>query len=169
MQRISVIGIVGAGVVAVAALATYSFAQNAEVPAAAPEVVDAGTAPDGSANQITLYSNGSCDCCDDYADYLTANGFDVILVEDQQYTKVASTVGMPKQGIGCHVTTMEGYTMSGFIPVMFIEKLLNERPGISGITLPGMRMEAPSMAEIEQKALQVYAYAPVGVRPYPME
>ena len=169
MQRRFVFGLVGAGVVAVAALTTYTFAQNAEVPVPVPGVADAGPAPDGSSNLITLYNNGSCDCCNDYADYLTANGFDVTVVEDQQYYQVAVADGMPKQGIGCHVTTMEGYTMSGFIPVMFIEKLVNERPDISGITLPGMRMEAPGMAEDEQKALLVYAYAPVGVRLYPIE
>ena len=169
MQRRSVIRFVGAGFVATVALTTYSLAQSAEDPVTVPAVADAGAAPDGRANQITLYNNGSCDCCNDYADYLKANGFDVTLIEDQQYYQVALAVGMPVQGISCHVTKMEGYTMSGFIPVMFIDKLVNERPDISGITLPGMRMEAPGMDEDEQKTLQVYSYAPAGVSLYPME
>ncbi len=128
---------------------------------AAPSFAATGT--------ITLYSNPTCACCQTYADYLKANGYDLKVVPDENYEKVAIDAGMPVQGIGCHVAVIDGYTMSGFIPVRFIEKLTAEKPAISGITLPGMRMDAPDLAEDAQKALEVYSYAPTGVALYPVE
>lgn len=126
-------------------------------------------APAFAGETITLYSNPTCSCCQTYADYLKANGYEVNVVLDVNYDKVATAAGMPEQGIGCHVAVIGGYTMSGFIPVKFIKKLVTEKPDVSGITLPGMRMDAPYMAEDALKTLQVYAYAPAGVTPFPVE
>lgn len=118
---------------------------------------------------VTLYSDPTCTCCQTYAEYLKANGYEVNVVLDANYGSVATAAGMPEDGIGCHVAVIDGYTLSGFIPVKFIEKLTTEKPEITGITLPGMRMDAPDMAEDALKTLQVYAYAPTGVTLFPVE
>lgn len=118
---------------------------------------------------VTLYSDPTCTCCQTYAEYLKANGYEVNVVLDINYGSVATAAGMPEDGIGCHVAVIDGYTLSGFIPVKFIEKLTTEKPEITGITLPGMRMDAPDMAEDALKTLQVYAYAPTGVTLFPVE
>ncbi len=118
---------------------------------------------------VTLYSNPTCSCCQTYADYLTANGYEVTVVLRADYDKVAIMAGMPQDGIGCHVAVIDGYTLSGFIPVKFIEQLTSEKPSVSGITLPGMRMDAPDMEDAALKTLKVYAYAPTGVTLYPVE
>lgn len=118
---------------------------------------------------VTLYSNPTCACCKTYADYLTANGYTVTMVPDANYFEVATKAGMPQDGIGCHVAVMDGYTMSGFIPVKFIEKLTTQKPAVTGITLPGMLMGAPYMADVDLKTLEVFAYAPAGVTLFPVE
>ncbi len=118
---------------------------------------------------VTLYSNPTCTCCQDYAKYLTASGYEVKVVLDDNYEKVAMDAGMPDQGIGCHVAVIDGYVMSGFIPAKFIEKLTTDKPAVTGITLPGMRMDAPAMADEALKTLAVYAYGPDGVTPFPVE
>lgn len=128
---------------------------------AAPSFAASGT--------VTLYSNPTCGCCQTYGEYLTANGYDVKVVPDENYDKVATDAGMPVQGIGCHVAVIDGYTMSGFIPVKFIEKLTSEKPDVTGITLPGMRMDAPELAEDALTTLDVYAYGPAGVTRFPVE
>lgn len=126
-------------------------------------------APAFAAETVTLYSDLTCTCCQTYADYLKANGYEVNVVLDTNYGSVAIAAGMPEDGIGCHVAVIDGYTLSGFIPVKFIEKLTAEKPDIAGITLPGMRMDAPDMAEDALKTLQIYAYAPTGVTLFPVE
>lgn len=126
-------------------------------------------APAFAGEAVTLYSNPTCGCCKTYADYLTSKGYEVTMVPDPAYDKYATAAGMPQDGIGCHVAVIDGYTLSGFIPVKFIEKLTTEKPDVKGLTLPGMRMEAPGMADDALKTLQVYAYAPSGVKLYPVE
>ena len=126
-------------------------------------------APAFAGQTVTLYSSPTCDCCQTYADYLTANGYDVTMIPDENFDRVATAAGMPKDGIGCHVAVIDGYTLSGFIPVLFIEKLTTERPDVSGITLPGMRMDAPDMSEDAQKSLEVFAYGTTGVALFPVE
>ena len=126
-------------------------------------------APAFAGQSVTLYSSPTCDCCQTYADYLTANGYTVTLIPDENFDTVARAAGMPEDGIDCHVAVIDGYTMSGFIPVQFIEKLTSERPDVSGITLPGMRMEAPDMTEEVQKSLEVFAFGPAGVTLFAVE
>lgn len=126
-------------------------------------------APAYAGQAVTLYSNPTCDCCKTYADYLTSKGFDVTMVPDPNYDTVATKAGMPQDGIGCHVAVVDGYTLSGFIPAKFIEKLIADKPDVAGLTLPGMRMDAPDMADDALTTLQVYAYAPTGVTLYPVE
>ncbi len=126
-------------------------------------------APAIAGQDVTLYSDPTCSCCQDYADYLKVHGYEVKVVPDTNYDRVARDAGMPDAGIGCHVTVIDGYVMSGFIPVKFIEKLITEKPAVSGITLPGMRMDAPEMAEEALASLEVYAYAPSGVTLFPLE
>ncbi len=126
-------------------------------------------APAYAGEAVMLYSSPTCRCCKTYADYLTSKGYDVTMVPEVSFADVATKAGMPQDGIGCHVAVIDGYTLSGFIPVKFIEKLVTEKPAISGLTLPGMRMDAPDMADDALKTLQVYAYAPSGVLLYPVE
>ena len=126
-------------------------------------------APAFASETVTLYSDPTCTCCQTYAEYLKANGYEVNVVLDTNYGSAATLAGMPEDGIGCHVAVIDGYTLSGFIPVKFIEKLTAEKPEITGITLPGMRMDAPDMAEDALKTLQVYAYGPTGVTLFPVE
>lgn len=85
------------------------------------------------------------------------------MVLQDDFDKVANEAGTPEDGIDCHVAVMGCCTMSGFIPVLFIEKLLEDRPDIAGITLLGMRMEAPEMTDEAVRGLEVFAYAPTGV------
>ena len=61
---------------------------------------------------VTLYSDPTCTCCQTYAEYLKANGYEVNVVLDINYGCVATAAGMPEDGIGCHVAVIDGYTLS---------------------------------------------------------
>lgn len=112
-------------------------------------------APACAGGAVTLYSSPTCSCCKTYADYLTPNAYDVTMRPEVSYADVATKADMPQNGIGCHVAVIDGYTLTGFIPVKFIGKLVTEKPDVKGLTLPGMRMDAPVMAEDALKTLQV--------------
>lgn len=122
-----------------------------------------------AASPVTVWRDPGCGCCDAYADYLVANGFEVELVDDANFDDRAVIAGVPAQGIGCHLALIDGYAVSGLVPVEIINRLLAERPDIKGITLPGMPGNAPGMAEAKTGTLKIYAFGTAGVSVYSNE
>jgi len=118
---------------------------------------------------ITIYRDPGCGCCDAYADYLEGNGYTVTRVDDPNFDKRSIEAGVPRQGIGCHLAEIDGYVVSGLVPVEIIERLVAERPDITGITLPGMPANAPGMAPAKTGTLKTYAFGENGVTVYSEE
>ena len=104
--------------------------------------------------------------CDAYADYLKQNGFDVTVVDDKEFVARSVAAGVPEQGVGCHLAMIDGYAVSGLVPVEIINRLVQERPEITGITLPGMPANAPGMAPEKTGTLKVYAFGDAGISVY---
>ena len=157
MQRRTILSLIGGGIVGVGALTTLTRAQNTAEET--PEAVD-------GAKQITIWRDPGCGCCDAYADYLEQNGFTVARIDDRDFDRRSVEVGVPEQGIGCHLAEIEGYYVSGLVPVDIIDRLLNERPEITGITLPGMPANAPGMARVKSGTLKTYAFGEGGITVY---
>lgn len=160
MQRRTLLGLVGGGTVAAAALPTFTLAQNKE------DAPDAGSVPGGGAKQITIWRDPGCGCCDAYARYLEQNGYSVTLIDDRNFDQTSISVGVPEQGLGCHLARIEGYYVSGLVPVEILERLVSEKPAITGITLPGMPRNAPGMAREKTGTLKTYAFGPNGIAVY---
>jgi hypothetical protein len=118
---------------------------------------------------ITIWRDPGCGCCDAYADYLEGNGYTVTRVDDRDFDKRSVDMGVPERGIGCHLAEIDGYVVSGLVPVEIIERLVAERPDITGITLPGMPANAPGMAPAKTGTLKTYAFGKNGVTVYSEE
>ncbi|MBO6720117.1 MAG: metal-binding protein [Rhizobiaceae bacterium] len=118
---------------------------------------------------ITIWRDPGCGCCDAYADYLEGNGYAVTRVDDPNFDKRSIEAGVPQQGIGCHLAEIDGYFVSGLVPAEIIERLVSERPDITGITLPGMPANAPGMAPTKTGTLKTYAFGKNGVTVYSEE
>ena len=114
----------------------------------------------------TIYRDPGCGCCDAYAEYLEANGYQVTRVDDPDFDKRSVAAGVPAQGLGCHLAEIDGYYVSGLVPAEIIERLVTERPAITGITLPGMPGNAPGMAPEKTGTLKTYAFGEDGVTVY---
>jgi hypothetical protein len=119
-----------------------------------------------AAEPVTIYRSPGCGCCDAYAEYLKAEGFEVTVIDDRNFDHRAVAAGVPEQGLGCHLAMIGGYAVSGLVPAGIIERLLDERPAITGITLPGMPANAPGMAPAKTGTLRVYSFGPDGVGVY---
>lgn len=118
---------------------------------------------------ITIYRDPNCGCCDAYAKYLENNGYRVTRVDDRNFEKRSIRAGVPENGLGCHLAEIDGYVVSGLVPVEIIERLVTERPKITGITLPGMPGNAPGMAPAKTGTLKTYAFGKNGVTVYSNE
>ena len=90
-------------------------------------------------------------------------GFNVTIVDDPAFDQRSIEAGVPEDGLGCHLAMIEGYAVSGLVPAEIIVRLLEERPAITGITLPGMPANAPGMAPEKTGTLRVFAFGEDGV------
>ena len=106
--------------------------------------------------QSTLYKNPHCSCCEDYADYLRQNGFEVDVKETNVLEGITLKAGVPEKLAGCHTMFVDGYVVVGHISAEIMSKLLKERPPIVGIAIPGMPTGVPGMDGPKTSPVQVY-------------
>lgn len=104
---------------------------------------------------VTLYKNPQCGCCESYADYLRDNGFAVTVKPTHDLAAMSREVGIPDNVQGCHLSFIDGYVVSGHVPVGTVNKLLTERPDIKGVTLPGMPMGSPGMSGTKEASFEM--------------
>jgi hypothetical protein len=109
-----------------------------------------------AAETATLYKNPNCGCCEEYAKYLRANGFEVKVVASHDLVMLKEEHNIPGKLEGCHTTLIGNYVVEGHVPVESINKLLTERPLITGISVPGMPTGSPGMGGPKTEPLKVY-------------
>ncbi len=68
-------------------------------------------------------------------------------VTDERLNTVAAEAGVASDLRSCHTAKVDGYTVEGHVPAADIQKMLKERPKISGIAVPGMPMGSPGMEQ----------------------
>lgn len=103
------------------------------------------SAPAQARGRATLYKNPQCSCCEAYADYLGDNGFEVKVVPSNDLTLMGEKYGISDSQQPCHLSLIEGYVVGGHIPIEVVNRLLSEKPKITGINLPGMPTGTPGM------------------------
>src|SRR5713226_9675419 len=95
--------------------------------------------------KVTLYKDPQCGCCEGYAAYLRSNGFEVSIVPTHDLPLLDEKYGIAADLSPCHISIIGNYVVGGHVPIEVVNRLLAEKPGIAGITLPGMPMGSPGM------------------------
>lgn len=110
----------------------------------------------------TLFKNPQCTCCEGYAQYLRANGYEVRVVSTHDLPMIQQRQGVPAGLEGCHTTLIAGYFIDGHVPISTFNRLLEQRPVLNGITLPGMPTGSPGMGGPKTGPFTIQAVAPGG-------
>lgn len=105
---------------------------------------------------VALYKDPNCGCCDGHAAYLRQHGFTVTVTPTDDVAGMSRKAGIPDDFQGCHLAFIEGYAVSGHVPVSIVKRLLDERPAIKAITLPGMPLGSPGMGGVKEAPFTVY-------------
>lgn len=94
---------------------------------------------------VTVYKSPTCGCCSAWGDHMKAAGFQVreVNVDDLTETKQAS--GVPMRLRTCHTAVVGDYVIEGHVPADLVQKMLKEKPSVTGIAVPGMPMGSPGM------------------------
>jgi hypothetical protein len=116
--------------------------------------LDAESTP--TRGDVTLYKNPECGCCEGYVDYLRQQGFKVTAVPTNDLTVMGEKYGIPDSLQPCHISLIGGYVVGGHIPIEVVNRLLSEKPQITGITLPGMPAGTPGMPGEKTGPLEIY-------------
>lgn len=100
----------------------------------------------GSAGtKMTMYKDPNCGCCGKWADAARAAGFDVSIVPTPDIRSVKAKLGVPDELVSCHTTIAGKYVVEGHVPLNAVKRLLQQRPNIKGIAVPGMPLGSPGM------------------------
>jgi len=128
----------GALVVAVAGAVVFSSRGDAS-PSVATEAW-AGEAP-----VMTVYKSPTCGCCGDWVDHMREAGFEVVVRDTAGMAAVKTSLGVPAALGSCHTATVDGYVVEGHVPAAVVRRVLEERPAVAGVAVPGMPIGSPGM------------------------
>lgn len=104
----------------------------------------------------TLYKNPNCGCCAEHAEYLEDNGFDVEVIETNDLAQIKAEHNVPEKLNGCHSTLIGNYVFEGHVNAESIHKVLEDKPFIKGLSVPGMPLGSPGMGGEKQGPIEVY-------------
>ena len=95
--------------------------------------------------KVFSYRSASCGCCKKWINHLRDNGLEVVdnIVEDVSAIKIQYQI--PNNLRSCHSAQIGKYKIEGHVPIESINKLLEEKPLISGLAVPGMPHGSPGM------------------------
>ena len=130
----------------------------AAVPAMARGMAAGGAAP----IKISVYKSPSCGCCGEWVKHMQANGFDVQVIPMEDVSSVARASGVPNKLGSCHTALVGAYVIEGHVPADLVKKILNEKPKILGLSVPGMVDGPPGMNENLKKPYDVIAFDRAG-------
>ncbi|GMQ82626.1 MAG: DUF411 domain-containing protein [Rhodothermia bacterium] len=113
----------------------------------------------GDLPEVVVYLPATCQCCYDWVTYLQENGFPVSATNEKDMAAIKTKLGVDLSLRSNHTAVVEGYVIEGHVSVEDIVRLLQERPAITGLAVPGMPGGTPGM----ERMLSKIPYAPYDV------
>jgi hypothetical protein len=96
-------------------------------------------------NAMIVYKNPSCGCCTKWANRLEEQGFDADVRPVNNLDAIKREAGVPAAMASCHTAKVAGYFVEGHVPAADIQRLLQEKPDMAGLAVPGMPVGSPGM------------------------
>lgn len=100
---------------------------------------------EGPKAELVVYKTETCGCCGKWVDHLREHGFSVTTQDVTNLGVVKRRHQVAAELASCHTALVDGYVVEGHVPADVIARLLEERPPVVGLTVPGMPMGSPGM------------------------
>ncbi|KZL18276.1 hypothetical protein PsAD2_02668 [Pseudovibrio axinellae] len=108
--------------------------------------------------ELTVYKSEFCGCCTQWSDALKEAGFSVTVHNTEDLERVKRQAAIPENMQSCHTAMVDGYVFEGHVPLEAVTRMLEERPDIKGLSVPGMPMGSLGMGTPDQDtSYAVYA------------
>jgi len=123
-----------------------------------------------SAPEVTVYKSPTCGCCGKWIEHMQAAGFTVNAVDmdGEELVAIKQRHGVTRELSSCHTAVVGDYVVEGHVPADLVARLLQERPDVRGLAVPGMPIGSPGM-EVpgrEPDSYDVLAFDANGTRVY---
>ena len=107
---------------------------------------------------VVVYKSPTCGCCSKWVDHLKEAGFEVEAHDTNDVASVKQHYGVQRSFASCHTALVDGYVVEGHVPAQYVKQLLEERPEIVGLTVPGMPIGSPGMEGPNPEAYDVLSF-----------
>ena len=107
---------------------------------------------------VLVYKTPTCGCCNGWVEHLREAGFTVDARDVRDLMSVKLDAGVPTGMTSCHTAIVDGYVVEGHVPAEHVARLVQERPDIAGIAVPGMPIGSPGMEGPNPEPYQVLAF-----------
>lgn len=98
-----------------------------------------------AAGTLMVYKDAYCGCCTAWIEHMKAHGFEVHFEDRNDMNRIKQDMGIPRELASCHTAVIDGYWIEGHVPAADVKQLLEERPEVAGLAVPGMPMGLPGM------------------------
>lgn len=119
---------------------------------------NAALASSADSGAVVVYKSPACGCCGDWVDHLRTNGFEVRVEDRDDLRPVKAELGVPSDLAACHTAVVDGYVVEGHVPAADVRRLLEERPDVAGVAVPGMPVGSPGMEGPREERYSVVAF-----------
>ncbi|WP_028732235.1 DUF411 domain-containing protein [Rhizobium leguminosarum] len=125
--------------------------------AASAFVLPGGGVRADAPTKMTVYKDPNCGCCHEWSKAMSAAGFSLDVRDTDDLAAVKARLRVPADMQGCHTAVVEEYYLEGHVPLEAVQRLLNERPPLRGLAVPGMPPGSLGMGDDPQASYDVYA------------
>lgn len=128
--------------------------------------MSACTSAQADTQTATVYRSPACGCCEKWVSHLEENGFKVKREDMNDRTPLMMRHGVPYNVSSCHTAVIGDYVVEGHVPADVIKRMLEEKPDIKGIGVPGMPIGSPGMEGPNPEPYDVIAFGEGGTSVY---
>lgn len=111
-----------------------------------------------AATTVTVYKSPTCGCCSNWIAHLEEAGYAVEAHDQNDVRPIKAELGVAPELGSCHTAVVEGYVIEGHVPADAIARLLEERPNIVGLAVPGMPVGSPGMEGPNPQPYEILAF-----------
>ncbi|CAN5356487.1 hypothetical protein BH23GEM2_BH23GEM2_17110 [soil metagenome] len=145
------------------AMAPMPHSSGAATTAGADAAPQSATGARGDAAvAAVVYKDANCECCAKWVDHIRDAGFTATSHNVTDLNSVKARYGVPRALASCHTAEIGGYVVEGHVPADLIRKMLNEKPDIAGIAVPGMPVGSPGMEWTYTEPYDIIAFTKSG-------
>lgn len=135
-----------------------AFLRGTESPGE-PGSIGPRTGQDDDLPPLRVAKTETCGCCAEWVRHMEESGFELVVrdVEPADLLAAKARLGLEPRLRSCHTAAGAGYVFEGHVPADLVRRVLEERPEIEGLVVPGMPVGSPGMEGPSPEPYEVLA------------